>query len=114
MVRVKGGTVSHRRHKKVLGQAKGYRNLGHRIFKHAKNKVMLAGQHAYRDRRNKKRTMRRLWIARLNAACRMRGMKYSEFIAKMHDKGILLDRKVLSELAIKSPEAFDALIAKIK
>lgn len=114
MVRVKGGTVQTRRHKKVLRKAKGYRGLGSKIYKIAKEKVMLAGRHAYRHRREKKRVMRRLWIARLNAACRMRGLKYSEFIGKMHEKGIMLDRKVLSELAIKEPKAFDAVVDALK
>lgn len=110
MVRVKGGVVTRRRHKKVLKAAKGYRQLGSRTFSEAKNKVALAGQHAYKHRRLKKRTFRSLWIARLNAACRAADTKYSEFINGLLKNNIQINRKALSELAQSTPEAFDAVM----
>ena len=114
MVRVKSGVVTHRRHKKILKQTKGYRLLGSRIFKQAKQKVMLAGQHSYRDRRNKKRVFRRLWITRLNAAVRGLGWKYSEFSDALNKKSVTINRKTLSELAITEPEAFKAVVGFVK
>lgn len=114
MTRVKGGTVTRRRHKKVLKAAKGYRSLGSKTYKQAKEKRMRAGQHSYAHRRHKKRNFRRLWITRLSAALRERGWKYSEFSAAISKKGMLLNRRVLSELAQQSPEAFDALVKELK
>lgn len=110
MTRVKGGTVTRRRHNKIRKMAKGYRQLGGKSFKEASNKVALAGQHAYAHRRLKKRNMRSLWIVRLNAACRQEGWKYSEFVNALQAKNITADRKVLSELAIQVPEAFAAVL----
>ncbi len=110
MVRVKGGIVTRRRHKKVLKAAKGYRQLGSRAFTQAKNKVAKAGQNAYTHRRLKKRTFRSLWIARLNAACRANDTKYSEFINGLLKNNIQINRKTLSELAQVAPESFEAVL----
>jgi large subunit ribosomal protein L20 len=109
-MRVKRGIVRHRRHKKIRSLAKGYEGLGHSTFVKAKERVIKAGQHAYRDRRKKKRTFRSLWIVRLNAAVRASGSKYSVFISQMQKKGMAINRKALSELAIHEPEAFKKIV----
>lgn len=114
MTRVKGGKVTRRKHKKILKMAKGYRGLGSKTYKQAKQKTMLAGQHAYKHRRLKKRVNRRLWITRLSAACRERGWKYSEFSAALNENGLRLNRRVLSELAQKEPGAFEAVFEMVK
>jgi large subunit ribosomal protein L20 len=114
MSRVKRGTTAHKRRKKVLKQAKGF--MWHRKsnYQAAKEALIKAGKYAYRDRRNKKRTFRSLWILRLNAALHLHGEKYSAFIKKMADKKIALDRKVLSQMAIKYPEQFKNFVEKVK
>lgn len=109
-MRVKRGIVRHRRHKKILKLAKGYRGMRSKTFVKANEAVMKAGQHAYRDRRRKKRDFRSLWIIRLNAALRERGLKYSTAMGILLKKKIALDRKVLSELAIHEPKVFDAVL----
>lgn len=110
MPRVKRGVTTHRRHKKILKLAKGFRGKRKNVFKLAKNAVMKAGMNAYRDRRLKKRSFHQLWILRINAACRENGMKYSRFIYALELSGIQLNRKMLSELATNHPEIFKHLV----
>ena len=114
MARVKRGVVSHARHKKVLKQAKGFYGRRKNTIRTAKAAVDRAGQYAYRDRRNKKRSFRALWIQRINAAVRECGITYSRFIDGLSRAGIEIDRKVLSELAIHEPAAFKAIVEKAK
>lgn len=114
MPRVKRGVTARARHKKVTDAAKGYRGRRSNVFRIAKEAVMRAGQYAYRDRRNKKRVFRALWIARINAAVREYEMTYSVFINGLQKAEIDLDRKVLSDMAINDKPAFAALVAKIK
>lgn len=109
-MRVKRGIVRHRRHKKIRKLAKGYEAGRSGTFVKAKEAVIKAGQHAYMDRKKKKRNFRSLWIIRLNAAIRQTGSKYSVFIDQLNKKGIQLDRKVLSEMAIREPEAFQKIV----
>lgn len=109
-MRVTTGTVRHRRHKKILKLAKGYRGMRNSTFKMANQAVMKAGQHAYRDRRKKKRVFRALWITRLNAAVREQGVSYSRFIHALQEKKIELNRKTLSELAIHEPKIFEKVV----
>lgn len=111
MARVKRGVTSHKRHKKVLKAAKGYYGARSRSFKSAKQAVMKAGQYAYRDRKQRKRQFRMLWIARINAGARECGLSYSRFIAGLIKANIQVDRKILAELAVYDKNAF-ALIAK--
>ena len=110
MPRVKGGTISRARHKKVMKQAKGYFGSKHRLFKSANEQVMHSGKYAYRDRRQKKRDFRKLWITRINAACRENEISYSKFINGLSVAGIEINRKMLSELAIENKEAFTELV----
>ena len=110
MARTKRGVTSHARHKKVLALAVGYRDRNSSNFRIAIEKVEKGLQYAYRDRRNKKRVFRALWIARINAAARMNGLTYGELINGLKKGGIDLDRKVLSDLAIHEPTAFKALV----
>ena len=122
MARVKGGTISRARHKKVLKQAKGYFGSKHRLYKTANEQVMHSGKYAYRDRKNKKRDFRKLWITRINAACRLNNISYSKFINGLNKSGITVNRKMLSEIAIDNAQAFadlvtiatDALNGKVK
>lgn len=114
MARVSRGVTSKQKHKKVLKQAKGYFGARSRTFKVAKQAVTKAGQYAYRDRRVRKREFRRLWIARISAACKENGLNYSRFINGLKLAEIELDRKVLSEMAIHDSAAFSALIAQAK
>ena len=114
MPRVKRGVTARARHKKVTDAANGYRGRRSNVFRIAKEAVMRAGQYAYRDRRNKKRVFRALWIARINAAVREYEMTYSVFINGLNKAEIDLDRKVLSDMAINDKPAFAALVAKIK
>ncbi len=114
MTRVKRGETAHRRHRKVVKAAKGYRGLRSRVFTQAKNAVMKAGLHSYVDRKTKKRTFRALWILRINAACRPLGITYSRLIEAMTKKDILINRKMLSELAIHQPEVFKAIVEAAK
>src|SRR4249920_2137217 len=106
MPRVKRGVTAKAKHKKVLAAAKGFRGRRGNVFKIAKQAVMKAGQYAYRDRRNRKRDFRRLWITRINAAARQNDMTYSQFIHGMALAGIELDRKVLADIAVRDPETF--------
>ena len=114
MARVKRGVIARRRHNKVLKAAKGYYGARRKVFRVAKQAVIKAGQYAYRDRRNKKRNFRRLWIARINAAARMNGMTYSRFINGCNKAGIAVDRKVLADIAVHDAEAFTAIAEKAK
>ena len=114
MARVKRGVVAHARHKKVLEQAKGFYGRRKNTIRTAKQAVEKAGQYAFRDRKRKKRTFRALWIERLNAAVRPFGMTYSRFIDGLSKSGITVDRKVLSDLAINEPAAFQAIAEKAK
>lgn len=110
MARVKRGVVSHARHKKILKMAKGYRGRNSKSFRVAIERVEKGLQYAYRDRRVRKRNFRALWIQRINAGVRELGMTYSQFINGLSKAGIELDRKILSDLAIREPEAFKALV----
>lgn len=110
MPRSISGTVHHRRHKKVRKAAKGYRGAVGRQYRLAKEAVVRAGVNAYRDRRRYKRLMRTLWITRLSAACRQRGISYSRFIAALRMADITLNRKMLSEIAIHDPAGFDKIV----
>lgn len=114
MPRVKRGVTARARHKKVIKAAKGYRGRRGNVFRIAKQAVMRAGQYAYRDRRNRKRTFRALWIARINAACRELGMSYSVFIAGTKKASIELDRKVLADMAVRDKAGFAAIVAQAK
>lgn len=109
MARVKGGARAHARHKKVIKQAKGYYGRRKNCFRTAVQAVEKAGQYAYRDRRAKKREFRKLWIQRINAAARLHGLTYSTFMNGLKLSGIELDRKVLSDIAIREPEQFAAI-----
>ena len=109
MPRVKRGVTAKRRHKKILAQAKGYRGARSRTFKVAKQAVAKAGQYAYRDRKNRKRVFRRLWIARINAAARTNEMSYSRFMDGLNKAAISLDRKVLADIAVHDKDAFSDL-----
>jgi large subunit ribosomal protein L20 len=110
MARVKRGVTTHARHKKVLDLAKGYRGRAHTSYRVAIQKVEKGLRYAYRDRRAKKRDFRGLWIQRINAGVREHGLTYSQFIAGVRRAGIELDRKVLSDLAIREPDAFKAIV----
>jgi large subunit ribosomal protein L20 len=114
MARVKGGVSSHARHKKVIKKAKGYYGRRKNCFRTAVQAVEKAGQYAYRDRRNRKRDFRRLWIQRINAAARLHGMKYSTFMHGLKLAGIELDRKSLSEIAIHDEKGFEAIAKQAK
>ncbi|CAM4173609.1 50S ribosomal protein L20 [Vreelandella rituensis] len=114
MARVKRGVVARRRHKKILKQAKGYYGARSRVFRVAKQAVIKAGQYAYRDRRNRKRQFRALWIQRINAGARQNGMSYSRFVGGLKKAGIEIDRKVLADLAVHEKAAFAAIVEKAK
>lgn len=114
MSRVKRGVTARKRHKKVLNMAKGYRGRAKSCYRVAIEKVEKGLQYAYRDRRNKKRNFRSLWIQRINAAVREHDMVYSQFMGGLSKAGIELDRKILADLAISQPEAFADLCAKAK
>lgn len=114
MPRVKRGVTARARHKKVLELAKGFRGRRKNVYRIAKQAVMKAGQYAYRDRRNKKRVFRRLWIARINAAARSHGVTYSRFMAGIKKAAIEIDRKVLADMAVNDPAAFGSIVEKVK
>jgi large subunit ribosomal protein L20 len=114
MARVKRGVTASRRHKKVLGKAKGYYNARSKVYRVAKQAVIKAGQYAYRDRRAKKREFRALWIARINAAARIYGLTYSRIINGLNKAGITIDRKVLADIAVHDTEAFGAIAQQAK
>ena len=114
MPRVKRGTMTHKRHAKILKAASGYWEGKSRLFKTAKEQVAKSGNYAYRDRRNRKRDFRRLWITRISAACRANDFTYGRFIEALTKSGIDLDRKVLAAMAIDDAEGFAALVEKAK
>ncbi|WP_374762978.1 50S ribosomal protein L20 [Yunchengibacter salinarum] len=114
MARVKRGVTSHARHKKVLEDAKGYRGRRKNTIKVARQAVEKAGQYAYRDRKARKRTFRKLWIARINAGARQYGLPYGQFMHGLKLAGIELDRKVLADLAVREPAGFEALVDQAK
>ena len=114
MPRVKRGVTARARHKKVLALAKGFRGRRGNVYRIAKQAVMKAGQYAYRDRRAKKRDFRRLWIARINAACRAQGTNYSSFMAGLKKAGIALDRTVIADIAVQDFPTFQALANEAK
>jgi large subunit ribosomal protein L20 len=114
MARVKRGVTAHARHKKVLGLAKGYRGRSSKAYRIALEKVEKGLQYAYRDRRNKKREFRALWIQRINAGSRLHGLTYSQFMNGLKKSGIDVDRKVLADIAMQEPESFTVLVAQAK
>jgi large subunit ribosomal protein L20 len=114
MARVKRGVVARARHKKVLKQAKGYYGARSRVYRVAVQAVTKAGQYAYRDRRQRKRQFRQLWIARINAAARQNGMSYSRFINGLKKASVEIDRKILSDIAVHDKAAFTALVNAAK
>ena len=109
MTRVKGGSIHRARRKKVLDRAKGYFGSKHRLYRTAKEQVMHSLKYAYRDRKQKKRDFRKLWIARINAAARMNGTTYSKLVAGLKKANVTINRKMLSDLAITDPKAFSEL-----
>ena len=114
MPRVKRGVQAHAKHKKVLDKAKGYYGARRKVYRVAKQAVIKAGQYAYRDRRQRKRQFRALWIARINAAARENGLSYSRFMNGLSKASIEVDRKVLADLAVLDKVAFSALVEKAK
>jgi large subunit ribosomal protein L20 len=114
MARVKRGVTARARHKKVLGKAKGYYGARSKVYRVAKQAVIKAGQYAYRDRRQRKRQFRALWITRINAAARLHGMSYSQLINGLHKAAVDIDRKVLADIAVHDPDAFGAIAAQAK
>ncbi|MHB9131444.1 MAG: 50S ribosomal protein L20 [Armatimonadota bacterium] len=114
MTRIKRGTMTHKRHKRILAKASGYWGGRHRLFKTAKEAVMKAMDDAFRGRKQRKRDFRALWIARVNAGCRMNGITYNRFIDGLNKAHIAINRKILSEVAIHDPSAFADLVAKAK
>ena len=114
MARIKRGVVAKARHKKILGKAKGYYGARSKLFKTAKQAVIKAGQYAYRDRRQRKRQFRALWITRINAAARLHDLSYSRLINGMNRAEMEVDRKILADIAVHDPEAFGAIAAQAK
>ena len=114
MARVKRGTIARARHKKVLKQAKGYYGARSRVYRVAVQAVTKAGQYAYRDRRQRKRQFRQLWIARINAAARQNGMSYSRFINGLKKASVEIDRKILADIAVHDKAALSALVEAAK
>lgn len=114
MVRIKRGTSNHRRHRKVLKRAEGFRGTRKRLYKRANEAVMRSDATAYRDRRNRRRQMRRLWIQRINAASREHGLPYSKLINGLNKSGVAVDRKILADLAVRDPEAFGEYVTVAK
>ncbi len=114
MARVKRGVVAKAKHKKVLKKAKGYYGARSKLFKTAKQAVIKAGQYAYRDRRQRKRQFRALWITRINAAARLHGLSYSRLIDGLNKANVDVDRKVLADLAVRDPAAFEAVAERAK
>ncbi len=114
MARVKRGVTARARHKKVLGKAKGYYGARSRVYRVAKQAVIKAGQYAYRDRRNRKRDFRSLWIVRINAAARENGLSYSRLINGLNKAGVEVDRKMLADLAVRDKPAFAAIAEQAK
>lgn len=109
MARIKRGVTAHRRHKRVLAQVKGHYGTSNRLYKRAHESLMHALAYAYRDRKNRKRSFRQLWIIRINAAARLNGIPYSRFIQGLKAANVIVDRKMLADLAVRDPEAFTAI-----
>ena len=114
MPRTRKGSARRRAKKRLLKRAKGYYGARSKLYRVAKQSRMKADQYAYRDRRTKKRQFRRLWITRISAACRQRDLSYSHFVSGLKKAGIVLDRKVLADMALNDPKAFDAVMAEVK
>jgi large subunit ribosomal protein L20 len=114
MSRIKRGITTRAKHKKLLVKTKGFRHGRKKLVRMARQADLKAGQYAYRDRRSKKRMFRRIWIVKINAACRENGIKYSQFIKGLKDKKIELDRKILADLAENNPDEFARVVEKIK
>ncbi len=114
MTRVSRGVTTHARHKKIIRQARGYRGRSKNVFRVAIERVEKGLQYAYRDRRTRKRSFRRLWIQRINAGAREHGLTYSQFMHGLGKAGIELDRKVLADLAVREPDAFKALVEQVQ
>lgn len=114
MARVKRGVTARARHQKVLGKAKGYYGARSKVYRVAKQAVIKAGQYAYRDRRQRKRQFRALWITRINAAARLHGLSYSQLINGLRKTSVEIDRKVLADIAVRDPDAFGAIAAQAK
>jgi large subunit ribosomal protein L20 len=112
--RVKRSVHARKKRRATLGRAKGYRGQGHSSYKRAKEALLKADQYAYRDRRNRKRDFRRLWITRINAAARREGMSYSQFMHGLRESGVELDRKVLADIAVRDPETFRRFAEKAR
>ncbi len=113
-MRVKGGTVTHRRHKKIINSVKGQYGTRGRLFRRSNEAWLKSSWYAYRDRRNRRRDIRRLWIARINAAARLHGISYSRLIHALKVANIALDRKVLADMAVRDPETFTRVVAAAK
>ena len=114
MPRAKNSVAAHARHKKILKRAKGYRGARSRVFRVAKQAVVRAGEYAYRDRRQRKRAFRSLWIVRINAAARTCGLSYSRMVEGLSKAGVMIDRKILADLAVHDPDAFGKIAEKAK
>ena len=114
MARIKRAVAAKKKRRTVMHRAKGYYGAASRTYKHAKEQVQHSLQYQYRDRRNKKREIRSLWITRINAAARLDGMSYSQLMGALHKAGIEINRKVLADLAVNNPEAFKAIVDKVK
>ena len=114
MSRVKGGPAAHKRHKKILKLASGHRGAKSRHFKAANESVLKSLSYAYRDRRNRKRDMRSLWIVRINAAARQHGLNYSQFMHLLKQNDVTLDRKMLADLAVREPETFERIVSEVR
>jgi large subunit ribosomal protein L20 len=114
MVRIKSGIATKKKHRKVLGLAKGYWMTRHKQFKKAKEAVLHAGEYAFVGRKNKKRDFRKTWIIRINAAVRLFGLTYSQFINRLKNNKIEIDRKILSQIAADYPKAFEKIVTKVK
>jgi large subunit ribosomal protein L20 len=114
MSRVKGGAVTRRRHKKILKMTKGQWGTKHKLFRRANEAMMKSQWYAYRDRRNRRRDLRRLWIARINAASRLSGLSYSRLIHGLKTANVELDRKVLADLAVRDPQTFASIVELVK
>jgi large subunit ribosomal protein L20 len=112
-MRAKTGKTTRKRHKKILKETKGYRLTKSKLYKVAHEAYMHAGQYSYNDRKKRSANMRKLWISKINAACKQHDMKYSEFVKKLSDKNIKLNRKVLADLAMNEPETFSFLIKSL-
>ena len=113
MPRANSSIPRHRRHRKIVKQAKGYYGTRSRNFRTAKDAVIKAMRYSYRDRRQRKRQFRRLWIIRINAAARQQGMSYSQFMHALRDRNVELNRKILADMAVNDPEGFEALVKSI-